>query len=329
MKLQFTLCGLITALTLFPGLAFAEPTDRVTLAGNLDSRTPATNNVPINPVTFAAINAAADFSSTVQVTDSQSVEHSILIYFFHTATNSWQVQGYVDGAEVGGTAGVPSEVFYTPGFLLFSNTGVIGNAPLSLLTKSLVWTNGATPSTIYFELSAFTQFATPSNISGITRECLFSCFSKGRLDFDGDNKDDFAIYRPSIGYWAIIESSSPYSDPLSIIWKQWGLPGDHPMPGDYDGDKKTDLVVWRPSNGNWYICSSTTNFDCSLGTVQQWGLPGDRPIKGDFDGDGKQDLTVWRPSNGSFYSKSSFNGFPIQKQWGFSTDIPLGDAPTQ
>ncbi len=324
MRLNFIICILLAALTLYPRSAFAETTDRVTLAGNLDSRTPATNTVPNNPVTFAAVTSAADFSSTVQVTDSQSTEHALLLAFFHTDVSSWSAQGYVDGAEVGGTAGVPSEVFGGPVPLTFPLDGFVS----AVSTIPLVWNNGATPSTIYFDFSAFTQLATPSNISGITRECLFSCFSKGRLDFDGDNKDDFAIYRPSIGYWGVLKSSSSYF-PQDIIWKQWGLPGDHPMPGDYDGDRKTDLVVWRPSNGNWYICSSTTNFDCSFGTVQQWGLPGDRPIKGDFDGDGKQDLTVWRPSDGSFYSKSSFNGLPIQKQWGFSTDIPLGDAPSQ
>lgn len=327
MRFLFAVVSLILALTVVPHSAFAEITDRVTLAGNLDSRTPATNNVPINPVTFTAIISTADFSSTVQVTDSQNAEHGILVAFFHTDVNSWRVQGYVDGAEVGGTAGVPKEVL--PGSIPLSFYMGVQNVYLrSVSSISLAWNNGAAPSTIYFDFADLTQLASPSNISGITRECLFSCFSKGRLDFDGDNKDDFAIYRPSIGYWAVIKSSIN-TVPPSILWIQWGLPGDHPMPGDYDGDRKTDLAVWRPSNGNWYICSSSTNFNCSLGTVQQWGLPGDRPIKGDFDGDGKQDLTVWRPSNGSFYSKSSFNGFPIQQQWGFSTDIPLGDAPSQ
>ena len=328
MRLNFTSCILISALTFFPGPAHADTTDRVTLAGNLDSRTAADDTPSINPGSFAAINAAASFTSEVQVTDSQNADHAILIAFFHTDIRIWRVQWYVDGAEVGGTAGVPSAVYDGSLPLAFSNSGVLDGLPISVPTNSINWTNGAAPSTIYFELSAFTQLATPSNISNITRECLFSCFNKGRLDFDGDNKDDFAIYRPSIGYWAVLKSSSN-TVPPSILWIQWGLPGDHPMPGDYDGDRKTDLAVWRPSNGNWYICSSSTNFNCSLGTVQQWGLPGDRPIKGDFDGDGKQDLTVWRPSDGSFYSRSSFNGFLIQQQWGFSTDIPLGDAPSR
>lgn len=327
MRLTFTLCVLISALTLFPRSAFADPTDRVTLAGNLDSRTPATNNVPINPVSFGALNAAADFSSLVQVSDPANATHSLTLYFFHTAVDTWQVQGYVDGADVGGLAGVPSYIFAAPLTLVFTNTGIGPISPASETTASVAW-SGAGATAIYFNFNPFTQLAVASSISSIAQECLFSCFSKGRLDFDGDNKDDFAIYRPSIGYWAVLKSSSN-SIPPSILWIQWGLPGDHPMPGDYDGDRKTDLAVWRPSNGNWYICRSSTNFDCTLGTVQQWGLPGDRPIKGDFDGDGKQDLTIWRPSDGSYYSKSSFSGGLIQRQWGFSTDIPLGDAPSQ
>jgi len=120
--------------------------------------------------------------------------------------------------------------------------------------------------------------------------------------------------------WAVLLSSTNYTQ---YLWKQWGLPGDYPMPGDYTGDGKTDLVVWRPSNGNWYVCSSDTNYDCTQGTVWQFGLPGDRPISGDFDGDGIFDFAIWRPGTGTFFYRSSRSGQVVSRQWGLPGDIPL------
>jgi hypothetical protein len=147
-----------------------------------------------------------------------------------------------------------------------------------------------------------------------------ACPQYGNLDFDGDGKDDFAIFRPTLGIWAVLLSSKQQSE---LLIKQWGLPGDYPMPGDYTGDGKADLVVWRPTDGNWFICSSSIDFDCSQPTIAQFGLPGDSPIEGDFDGDRILDQAVWRPSNGNFYFRSSISGLVFERQWGLPGDIPL------
>jgi hypothetical protein len=144
-------------------------------------------------------------------------------------------------------------------------------------------------------------------------------------DYDGDGWDDIAIWRPSFGYWAVLKSTKGASKELSdIIWKQWGLLGDHPMPGDYDGDGKADLVVWRPSNGYWFVCRSTLNFDCSQPTFEQFGLPGDMPISGDYDGDGVLDFAIWRPSTGQFFHRNSSNSQVVVKSWGQAGDLPIG-----
>ena len=147
-------------------------------------------------------------------------------------------------------------------------------------------------------------------------------------DFDGDGWDDLAIWRPWTGNWWILQSSKGASKALEdLIFKQWGLPGDHPMPGDYTGDGKADLVVWRNTDGNWYVCPSDSNFNCASPQVTQFGLPGDMPVKADFDGDGTLDFAVWRPSSGNWFYKQSSDGAIGVKQWGLWGDWPLCAGP--
>ena len=85
-------------------------------------------------------------------------------------------------------------------------------------------------------------------------------------NYDGDTKDDIAVFRPSTGVWYIIRSSDSV-----IITVPWGLSGDIPVPGDYDGDGKDDQAVYR--GGIWYLNQSTSG---SLGVA--FGLGSDNPI---------------------------------------------------
>ncbi|MCB0324511.1 MAG: hypothetical protein KDD69_13105 [Bdellovibrionales bacterium] len=143
-------------------------------------------------------------------------------------------------------------------------------------------------------------------------------------DFDGDGWDDIAIWRPAIGYWAVLQSThGAQTDLEHIIWKQWGLFGDTPLPGDFDGDGASDLAVWRNADGTWYICGSEQDFDCTQGSATQFGLPGDIPVQADVDGDGKRDYVVWRPSDGNWYSKRSSDQAISIRQWGLPGDVPL------
>jgi hypothetical protein len=138
-------------------------------------------------------------------------------------------------------------------------------------------------------------------------------------DYDGDGKTDVTVWRPSIGYWFIIQSSTN-----KVVQQQFGLPTDVPVPGDYDGDGKTDIAVWRPSNGFWYIIQSSTHKIVS----QQFGLPTDIPVPGDYDGDGKTDIAVWRPSTGMWYIIQSSNNKIVSKQFGLPTDKPVQGITT-
>ncbi|MEK6288867.1 MAG: FG-GAP-like repeat-containing protein [Acidobacteriota bacterium] len=131
------------------------------------------------------------------------------------------------------------------------------------------------------------------------------------FEFDGDTKTELAVWRPSDGFWYIINSSTGGGR-----FQGWGLSTDKLVPADYDGDGKTDLAIWRPSDGNWWIINSS---DGSV-RIQNWGLNGDVPVPADYDGDGKADLAVWRPSDGFWYIINSSTGGGRLQGWGVSTD---------
>lgn len=64
-------------------------------------------------------------------------------------------------------------------------------------------------------------------------------------DFDGDGKDDIALFSGrsaefSNGYWKYIRSRDN-----QVVFYKFGFPTDGAVPGDYDGDGTTDMAVYR------------------------------------------------------------------------------------
>jgi hypothetical protein len=133
------------------------------------------------------------------------------------------------------------------------------------------------------------------------------------FDFDGDGKSDVSVFRPSSGFWYLLQSTA------GLTGVPFGLSTDKIVPADYDGDGKTDVAVWRSSNGFWYSLDSSNGALRSNG----FGQNGDIPAPGDFDGDGKADLCVFRPSSGTFYLLYSSDGSFHFQQWGQSGDVPV------
>lgn len=177
-------------------------------------------------------------------------------------------------------------------------------------------------------------------------------------DYDGDGRDDLAVYRPDDGSWWIVHADG------SVRVEHWGARGNIPVPGDYNGDGSADIAVWTPELGLWsvlYPDGTTSAFALGMHTdipvpgdydgdgaddfalyrgegglwvishqgtlsIEQWGLPGDLPVKTDLDGDGRNDLAVWRPSNGTWYARrlDSLDDTLRIQQWGLPGDTPLG-----
>jgi subtilisin-like proprotein convertase family protein len=123
-------------------------------------------------------------------------------------------------------------------------------------------------------------------------------------DYDGDGRQDIAVYQPSTGQWLALKSSTNFTTTFS---QTWGGPQYIPEPGDYDGDGRGDLAVYVESTANWLILQSSTNFTTTIN--QFWGGVGYTPVPGrDFDGDGKADIAVYSESASTWYVlKSSTN----------------------
>jgi len=76
---------------------------------------------------------------------------------------------------------------------------------------------------------------------------LFATTSAAGADFNGDGRDDVAVYRPSNGLWNIRGVSRFY----------FGTAADTPFATDIDGNGIADPAYCRSSNGFWKVRSLT------------------------------------------------------------------------
>ena len=147
-------------------------------------------------------------------------------------------------------------------------------------------------------------------------------------DFDGDLRDDIAVFRPSTATFYILNSQTS-----TLRIDNFGQNGDDPtVVGDYNNDGRDDVAVYRPGTPAMWFYRPTPGG----GYVQaNWGQDGDFPAPGDYDGDGEYDFAIQRPTgaNGVFWIQRSSDGGFIVQTFGGSGDLVVpgdydGDGKT-
>ncbi len=122
---------------------------------------------------------------------------------------------------------------------------------------------------------------------------------RARGDYNGDGTSDVAIYRASLGLWAVRGVSRVY----------FGGSSDIPVPRDYNGNGTTDYGIYRATAGLWAVRSVTRSY---------FGGGDDQPVPADFDGDGKNDIAVFRSASGLWAIRGVSRAY-----FGSGADLPL------
>lgn len=156
-------------------------------------------------------------------------------------------------------------------------------------------------------------------------------------DFDGDDQDDFAVWRPETEfnsgafYWVNSSNNTVGID-------SFGQVGDDPtVVGDWDGDGKDDRATYRcplpgAGDGTCYFYYRTSGDPGNTGyNPLAWGV-GELfdfvACPADYDGDGKTDACIQRenpnvPGSGQFVIRNSGNGSVNFIDFGTPDDVVL------
>ena len=89
-------------------------------------------------------------------------------------------------------------------------------------------------------------------------------------DYDGDGKNDIAVYRYSTNSFYLLRSTDE-----GVYGFPWGSAGDFLVPGDYIGDNRSDFCVWRATTTTFYCLGDGGTGDFY---AFQFGVKYDTPV---------------------------------------------------
>ncbi len=143
-------------------------------------------------------------------------------------------------------------------------------------------------------------------------------------DFDGDDKDDIAVWRSgaaTVASFYILNSATS-----TARVEAFGQTGDDPtVVDDYNNDNKADLAVYRA--GATAGAQSTWFYRTTAGGAVNyvpWGQNGDFPAPGDYDGNGSADFCIQRNAGGGqagFWTRLSTGTVLPVTIFGTPTDV--------
>lgn len=177
-------------------------------------------------------------------------------------------------------------------------------------------------------------------------------------DFDGDGKQDLAVYNTAHFIWRVAFSSADYDIAKALAPAEngsvtdggfhlgWGAPHMIPLTGDFDGDGITDIALWGypetkdkeaemkasstpelticylPKKGGKLRIGKPTVFGSAHEVAVPEGSVPDIPLTGDIDCDGKDDFILFNKSSGHWQMRLSKLG-KRELTWGLPPSEPL------
>ena len=144
-------------------------------------------------------------------------------------------------------------------------------------------------------------------------------------DYDGDGKDDFAVYEPSKAQFLYYASSTfdPDADPSlpanAPHVLPLGKPGDVPAPADYLGTGHAQFAVYDAASGTFFVQPPNGG---AVVTVQLGG-PGSVPASGDYQGTGRAQYAVYDPTKAAFFLRAADGSGVYRFAVGAAGDAPV------
>jgi hypothetical protein len=290
------------------GFDFNPTVDRIRVVSNTGQ------NLRLNPndgtlaATDTPLNPGAPSVTAVAYTNNFAGATTTVLYDIDTTTNSLYIQNPPNNGTVNLVGPLGVVATGVNGFDISSTgmafAGLVVGGTSQLYTINL--TTGAA--------TLVSAIGGGNTLRGLSVAFGSAANGTRALDYDGDRRADYTVFRLSSGTQFVNRSSNN-----TFFSVNFGISTDVQVPGDYDGDGRADVAVWRPSNGVFYVLRS------SDGVVQfyQFGLNGDEPVARDYDGDGKTDFAVIRRTGGQsvwYINNSATNTFRVET-FGLDGDI--------